>query len=374
MRWLVAIPLVLIGLLAVACGSDHAANDVVGPLFIYMRGVGPNELTYEVVTYDLGAQKEVSSFQPGAEGQWIKAALAGDKVVVSQGNQVVLYDLDGSNARVLREAPEGGGIIGIAVSPDATKLAVSESNGSTGQDWSATTFIEFLDLLSGKEIRTIPQSDAGFQGFVGQAWEMTWRDDGQGVVVQGATYSEQPGGTATVMLDGSVHNETLQDYVLVAPNGRYVEQGPMAGLPESTAKTQIVLSDLDSGTDLASVNGEERVLIPYEWSPDSNGFLYASYSLTKQACSEPTDIQCPTLDPSTEQFYLLSTDGSSPRPVSDVDTVRRGWYGDRIIHYRCGDQWFAGPWCSGTQTASLYVGDAFIAESNELTPLGFVDG
>jgi len=365
-----------------ASPSAAATASWTGPLLVYTKQVRETETTdrlwpaIEVVTYDIGAKRKVASFEIGGVGEYpSEVVTAGNKIVANLEQRAVMYDIDGSSPRVLREAAPGGYVIGIGASADGTKLALTEARaGAQGGDWVTGTDIVVLDIASGEEILTVQQSAPGFAGFIGQAGTITWRDDGSGFVVQGYTYSEYPGGTSTVMLDGSVRTHALQDWVLAAPDGRYVEHGARAPVCESIGKSEIVLRDLDSEADLASVQGEGSILVPREWSPDSKELLYSAYAALPADGREWCSLRP---DPASESWYILRVDGSPPEPVSDVRAVYQRWYGDQHVRFRCLGEFRRDRWCSDEQgrmqPVEVWVGDTMVGSGVEVEVVGFID-
>jgi len=199
-----------------------------GPLLVYTKEVrmimagGRGWPTLEVATYDVGAKRQLASFEVGKVGEYVlDVIVVGNKAAANLQERIILYDLDGSNPRELRRAPAGGSIVGVGASRDGTMLALAEYTdplcNPQCRPYADITSVVFLDVASGRELLVVPQSTPGFAGFRGQAAVITWRGDGRGVVVEGYTYSEAPGGTATVLLDGTVLTHDLGDYPVPAP-------------------------------------------------------------------------------------------------------------------------------------------------------------
>jgi hypothetical protein len=372
------------------CGPEEAATPSpaatrawTGPLLVYTRDVRSVDTSsrisyaHQVVTYDVGAKREIASLDG------VQAILAGDKIIARSGTQVVQYDIDGSNPRVLREAPEGGAITWVAVSADGTKIALTEEKErpSPWKGWAEITSVVFLDVESGREILVVPMSAPGFEGFGWEAWHVIWRDDGKGVVLLGSSNSDMPGGTATVLLDGSVRNHDVTTW-LAAPNGRYVAEASLGTIMPCEIfihLNEIALHDLDSGKALASVHNDELFLLPLEWSPDSTELLYATYSTRPAAegeCNPPKEGGV-MHDQASERLYLLRTDGSPPEAVADIEAVHQGWYSDRHVRFFCLGKPVRGPWCSGergeSEPVDIYVGDILVGSGEGVEIVGFID-
>jgi len=192
-----------------------------------------------IVSYNVDQGREVSSFEAGNGAEYpAQAVLAGDRIVVNYEHRITSYALDGSDERDLRRAPsgDGNGFIGIGASPDGTNIALTEqrapvcgppdAQGRTFCDsYAERTRIVVIDAADGRELLSVPQSGPALTGYVGQAAMITWRGDGRGFVVEAYTYSEYPGGVATVMLDGLVRQDPFAGWPQLAPNGRYVADG-----------------------------------------------------------------------------------------------------------------------------------------------------
>lgn len=357
------------------------------------EGIGPADAhpRLTVTVYDTIARATRHSFDigDGATDSPRKVVAAGNKLVVNFGDRIVRYDLDGSNPHELRHAnaPEsdGGvfppGFIDIAASPDGTKLALTEetrdlcppppptppSPGATpGQcrTYAEVTRASIIDVATGAEMMSVPQSDPGFDPYHGQAAEITWRDDGTGFVVAGLTYSEAGGSIATVTVHGTVRTFGGQHDAL-APNARVVSSGDgdyVCGLGGTFVQHQIVVRGLDAGPPANTVGDRVLNLSEQEWSPDSSELLYTTTTLTPSA-SNPG---CVDEDETSIRWFRLPTNGSPPIPVSDIWEARRRWYGNRMIEFRCAGQLISGRFTMYTDpacpdpNASLAPVDAYV--------------
>lgn len=363
---------------------------VVGPLLVYSIGAPPDSPTpgWTIRTYDVGAGRTISSFEIGRAGELPQqAVLAGSRIVVNLNRRIVSYALDGSDARDLRRTSgaDGNYIVSIGVSPDGTRIALTEqrapvcttpdaSGTGTCSPFSANTDIVVIDAADGHELLKVPQSAPGFEGYVGQAAVTAWRDDGRGFVVSGYTYSEYYGGVATVMLDGSVRQHDYRSWPYIAPNGRYIAdgQGSPCSLSLPTERHELRLRDID-GNRIVNQTAEPVLNIePTEWSPDGTEFLYRTYMLVP----EPSQPPCRTADESTVTWHVLRTDGSPPSTETDQYGARRRWFGDRYLEYRCAGSVVPQAYCSaadGTDAAiDLYLRGQLAGSGRELRVIGFV--
>jgi dipeptidyl aminopeptidase/acylaminoacyl peptidase len=336
---------------------------------------------WSVVVYDSRTQAKLSNFSVGGEGQTPRqVVLAGTQVIANLESRLVAYDLDGSNSRQLAHAAQDGAIIDVAASRDGTKVAFTEQTRSQSGSPSATfvpygglTDIVVLDVASGREVLRVPQSAPGFTGYVGQAGSITWRDDGKGFVVGGYTYSESPGGLATVLLDGSVHLHKVDGFSSLSPNGRYlaiIRVGSVCQL--STQAHDLAVIDLDTNAVLSSVQSVATNLIWQEWAPDGSELLYQSSAPKTQ----PTPPACGVPDPTTTRWGVLHASGQPPSSVSDPFETRRTWYGDQVVEYRCGDVPVFVNYCPGSRgvsvPASILLNGVEVARDSSFRLVGFL--
>jgi len=367
-----------------ALTASPSLTPATGPLLVYTKEVRQANAgsrrwpTLEVVTYDIGAKRQLASFEVGEVGEYPNNVIVvGNKLAANLEQRIVLYNLDGSDPRELRRAPAGGSIIGIGASRDGTKIALAEQTDPLCdpecRPYADITSVVFLDVVSGQELPVVPQSAPGFADFRGQAWVLTWRDDGEGVVVHGATYSEQPGGTATVLLDGSVRTHDLRGYVFLAPNGRYAAHG--FDLPcMNVIGHGVSLRDLDAEVDLASVQDDGLVFGPAEWSPDSTQYLYSAYA----ARPSTSGGLCPESAEGPLQWHLLHVDGSPPSPVPDPQALRDRWYGDRRVEFRCDGRPVLYANCFDeqgiAQPVDIYIADTKVDSGLDVRIIGYIQG
>lgn len=386
----------LLGLALTACteGGEEASlraptaapsvrpspSAAMGSFLVYTREVrsteGPSRRwpTWEVVTYDLDAKRELASFEIGTEGEYPhQVVIAGDKLIANLEWRVVQYDIDGSNPRVLRQVPEGGEIFWVAVSPDATTLALTEAPKNIFQPDSIFS-VAFLDIASGEELLAVTQTREAFAGFGGHVGTITWREDGSGVAIYGWVHAGRPGGTATVLLDGTVTVHHLTGWPCISQNGLYAWHGPTAStcMPECfPLNDELILRDLTSDTDILSLSESGLILHPHEWSPDGTEALYATYS-TMPSEEQP---DCFEHDPSTARWFLLHLDGLQTEPV-DRETVLDRWYGDHRVRFRCLGEPVDYGTCTterGDETdVEIYVGDTKVGTGRDVCITGFI--
>lgn len=367
-----------------------AVTGAVGPFLVYRTPLqhpddtGHVNYVFGAVVYDVGAQRKYASFQLGEPNEWQTLAVAGDKIVAISASRIVRYDLDGSNPMVLRRAVPGGALSQMAVSRDSQRIALTESRPVDGpkpvqgeeRPRRQVSSIVVVDMANAREIAVIPQSEPAFAGFVGDVWKLTWRDDGQGLVVQGATFSERPGGTATVTLDGLVRVHDLRGFVNVSPDGRHAEYGSLSSMPlggMSAMQSEVVLHDFSTQAELVSVKDENLLFMPWEWSPDGSEFLYSVYA-SRSSMVWPGYRE---EDPATERLYLLHVDGSPPEPVTDRETVHERWYGNRHVRLLCLGEVRHYPSCTDEAgnllPFDIYVGETFVGSATSIEITGVIE-
>jgi hypothetical protein len=387
----------LLWILASACGGDepeHAAGNTPTPvttapgdLLVYSHQVREESGTsrvfpvLEVVTFDLGTMREVSAFEVGGANAYpLQIVLAGDRIVANLEQRIVSYSLNGSDERTIAEATGGGNFIGIGASRDGTMLAYTEqiapypsAQGPDGEyisPYPGVTEIAVLSLDDGAVLMRISQSDARFAGYVGQAALITWRDDNQGLAVSGYTYSEAPGGLATVLLDGTVRVHDISGYAFLSPNGRLIGDDSAEwcdlGSPRENHDLRIV--DLDTEEALAKTHDDALTLQSREWSPDGAELLFERYRLTGVAGAE-----CPQRAGDSE-WLILSARGDAPETVADPYAARDRWY-EHPLTYTCDGERQVDPYCAGENGAgapiAVSVDGSPVAEVLEFRLIGF---
>jgi hypothetical protein len=391
----------LLATLLMACGGDEpdrpaggspgpeASVTAEGDLLVYSHQIGEESgasrvfPVLEVVIYDIGAKRGVSAFRVGGANAYpLQIVFAGDRVVVNLETRIVAYALDGSDETVLRQAATGGSFIGIGASPDSTKLAYTEQTGPYGSaqgpdgeyisPYPAVTEIAVVSLDDGAELVRIPQSDPGFEGYVGQAALVNWRHDNRGFTVSGYTYSEAPGGLATVMLDGSVRVHDISGYAFASPNGRLIADDSAQwcdlGSPPENHDLRIV--DLDTGEALGEFRDEVKTLQWKEWSPDGTELLFERYGLV-----DVTGHSCPQRGEESE-WMILGSDGGTAEAIAGPSAARERWYEDPLT-YTCEGEAQVDPYCidetGQLAPVAVAVNGEPVAEVSEFRLVGFID-
>ncbi len=318
--------------------SATATPGPVGPFFVYTRETGVTLQASrgwparEAVVFDLGTRREVTAFEYSGVGRYpVAVELAGSTLIIATEVAITQTTLDGTPLRVLRPSTPAVHYGEVAVSPDQHTLAFIEYRGGPeSPEILRETFVVFLDLATGKELGAVSERDPQLTGIRSQPWKLAWRDDGRGVVVHGATHTERPGDTLTIFLDGRaiLHRGADIGFANPSPTGRAiaVESGRRFGCM-FIAGSRISITDLDTGRELALVEDSAAALTPWEWSPDSQEFLY-------QARTAGPEDDCDwTMSPGT--LWSLKLDGSPPQLAGDLDAIHRRWYGDRIPAMEC---------------------------------------
>jgi hypothetical protein len=345
--------------------SPASTADVEQRLLLYRERIGErsteNRTTpiWRIVLYDLAAGRELWSFDVGDDDDVgdvlddvpAQAMFGGERIAVNLERRVVLYSLDGRQERELyRVEEEDAHVIGVTISPDGGKVAMTAqtvalcpprlpgADTSQCREFSDITQILVFDAETGRELLRVPQSNAGFDGFVGQAYPVGWRDDGEAFIVGGHTYSEQPGGRAEVALDGTVETRNVPEGGTLSPTGRHAWTTPGAwycDLRPALTSHVLQIVELETGGTLTRVQYPGLNVAPYEWSPGGRELLYSTYRLVTDTSPEATPDSCLVEDDASRQWYVLSVEGAAVQQVADAAEARRAWYGDRLIEYRC---------------------------------------
>jgi hypothetical protein len=343
----------------VAATTTPAGTPSPGPVVLYAKqGADPQH--WQIVQYDLALGRQLSSFDVGTslEDAPQQAVAPDGRVIVNLYDRIVSYAYDGSDPRELRHAQPGGAFIGIAISPDRAKLALTEQTtpqcptpaptpveGQICTSYRDITQAVVIDAMTGHELLRVPQTRLAADKYVGQFAIPAWRDDGRGFTVFAYTYSEFFGGLATIMLDGTVRSDPFDLYPRLAPDERHTADGSFSlicGLGGTVEMHELLIRDLDAGQVVARANEPELTIEPLEWSPDSREFLYSTYRLAP----DPTRPECLAPDESTRTWHILHADGSGSTAEVDQYTVRRRWYGNRVVEYRCAGQLVPESFCA----------------------------
>jgi DNA-binding CsgD family transcriptional regulator len=333
----------------------------VGPLVVALEGNPQDQL----LIYDAGTSRTLVDITlPGADS-YTGDARAG-KVLVASRKAVSEVDYDGSMHEVFTESREDYGVAGAVISPDGKTAAIAVQH-SLAPDTPPTPddgdYLLFLDLATGKEVSRItkpvqPEPGSVFDGYNSQFQWLTWRNDGTGVVVAGATGSERPGGWATLYLDGRVVRFDNLGYAAIAPDGRVAAEGQAITGCMSIGMGTLSIFDLSSLTPVVSVSAtDDSVLTAWAWSPDSAELIVAESPLVE---SEYADGLCP--DFRQRRYRLLDIASGGDQPLDDLDVVYRKWYaGDPLLSMDCND---------GTRAYATYVrlGARYVMCDGDLEP------
>jgi hypothetical protein len=374
----------------VAATTAPAGTPSPVPAVLYAKQ-GADQQHWQIVQYDLAAGRQLSSFEVGMSlEESPQQAVAGDgRVIVNLYDRIVSYAFDGSDPRELRHAQPGGAFIGIAISPDRAKLALTEQttfqcptpaptpvDGQICTPYRDITQAVVLDALSGREILKMPQTALRQDEYAGQFAIPAWRDDGRGFTVFAYTYSEYFGGLATIMLDGTVRRDPFEEFPRIAPNQRFTADGHFTlpcGLGGAFEMHELILRDLDTTNVTARVDESQLSIEPLEWSPDSGEFLYSTYRLVPN----PARPGCLEADESTRTWHVLHADGSGSTVEMDQYTVRRRWYGSRLVEYQCESKFVPEAYCLTAQgndaSVAVSIGGIPVTSATGFRLLAFLD-
>jgi hypothetical protein len=277
--------------------------------------------------------------------------------------RVVLYALDGTNEREIWRAKDPDGyIIAASISPDGGEIAISEqvasdcftpepgATSTTCGRWRDVTVVKILDVETGDELVSVPQTDAAFDGLVGAAAELVWHEESDGVVIFVAPQSEMPAHIVTLRLDGSVTRHPYPVYhVHVSPDGHHViaDDWEPCGLSLALERHEARIMSLDDDRVLASIKEPERNVALIEWSPDGEEFLVRVSDIVMGTGQG----DCPDKAEANAEWLIMRASGEAPVPAGGIIDARRRWYGDRLIEYRCRGEEVEYPHCKATDGA-----------------------
>jgi hypothetical protein len=286
---------------------------------------------------------------------------------VFAGSGGVIHAVDpwtGANT-VLTNVPNLGQS-SLALSPDGTAVAFVETSGD-----GARSLVRTLQLNSAT-LRTI----AEFPRRPGSANEpflnvRAWNEGGR-LLLNGGSLDGGDGWWTTLSLDGQV---TRLSPLLArsSPSGRYlVLDGTNQSGCFPRAPQLVQLFDVVSNSVVAEIADPDLSTVAFDWSPDGNAAL-----LRKLRVVAPNTNDCaPEYDPVSGDYSLLTANGVVTVP--DLAALRRLWYGDRLVEFRCSlDGDAAGPWspeeCRDRGQVILTLNEAEIDTNDELHVVGFVE-
>jgi hypothetical protein len=363
---------------------------VIGPLIAYVKAGAwtPGPRPWAIVMYDLGAGR--IAWMRGVNQEVLTADLAGDRVIVADQTHVHIIAADGSYTDLIYErTDQTSSIQDVGSSSDGTHVVVTER--WQGVCPAATTgpvycpgggSILLIDIATRNIVQRFDTGGEEWRPYRSWPHWPVWRDDGSGALIAGDTGSERPSGLATVYLDGRVHVHAVRDYSDIAPNGRMVahDVGSLGCL--SVSSRRLVLLDLDSGLEVASVQDENLAYSFGEWSPDSTEYLIAVRPFDA-AKAEGPDCGYWLTAPS---WLLLNAMTGKVEPVPDREALFKRWYGDRLVEMQDCSAWDGPMQASQWQTysvacydanlrpkeGSLLVGGKQIDRGHSFTILGFI--
>lgn len=265
------------------------------------------------------------------------------RILVANDTTVSEVPLDGSPLQELfAVTDEEYRVADVAIAPDGALAAVAVQRWPRPEVTPTPDdgeYVAFIDLATGDEVSRVtrplaPPPGSPFEAFRGLFNWLSWRDDGTGVVVSGATFSEGPGSWATIFTDGRVVRHDLVDYAKLAPSGRLATHGENLQFACLAAGTeQIAIRDLDTGVDVAFAGAPEgSVFIARDWSPDSAQVLLSQLTVVPFG-----DGVC--LDQSSgPDLVLFDVESGVTEPVDDLAALYARWSaGEPAVTMQCSD-------------------------------------
>lgn len=217
----------------------------------------------------------------------------------------------------------------FAVSPDGTRVAYSAAVGEPNVN-TPPVEIHVFDLGS-REDRVVARfGDAPPEVFSGAASPWAWHAAGDGLFIVGAKQSGAAPGRAFIGLrDGSiVYNEHGGN--LPASTSRWLVYADINGVGRVYREPQRVrIIDPATNAELNRMEDADLCLWPEEWSPDDTLLLVTQFAPAGADASFPCDTS------QIAERWLLSADGTPPRPVADVHTLLEEWAAARGYAVTC---------------------------------------
>ena len=341
---------------------------------------GPLRRTWTVGVYDAQEGRQTASFEVGDTDEWpTQSAVAGDDIVFNMGTKVVAYRYDGTGRRTVHAAPVGGIILGIATSPDGTRLALAEMVedacpvvNQRCRSFLEVTRVKVIDLRTGEGRFDIGSDNTNFAAFPGYPQFVTWRADSRGIVVEGRTGDESPAVFATVMLDGSIAAEDSRGFWLkISPSGEATLHTPeeiCSGLDLSTERHELRVTELITGRQLAALSDETLSFMPRAWSPDGRELMYETYTVVPRE-GRPG---CTDIDPAAVRWYTLDLATGTSAEALSRSSIEQRWYGV-ALEFRCHGASVQEAFCVGDgheDPLDLYAEGAKLASGSEFAVIG----
>ncbi len=316
-------------------------RDATGPLVVYAYFLaGTPGSPWRVADYDLGARREVASFQVAGElGRDVKATLAGDRVLVDFGHELWSYALDGSDGRLLYSRPDAR-ITNVLLSPHADFVALGEF-GTPGTP--SNVWVTVVAVADGRVVAHVRQADV-FSRPAGELFPSEWTDDAhvRAYIAGGETLD----GTADIGTDGSVNVVSPTSGVVTPQPVRVEWSGPFASRCRDAYGASTSLRAVDqSGAVLLALDRGEPVI---DWTQlsasfdsvlvgerqlSSAGRALIAAALAEDRCVDVADVATIRADPMRWRLYPL--DGGAPRDVTGPLEAEQTWYGDRSLSFVC---------------------------------------
>jgi hypothetical protein len=157
---------------------------------------------------------------------------------------------------------------------------------------------------------------------------LRWRADGTGVNLHSYTYSERPGPSSGIFLDGTMRLYDVQAWTYLSPEGTRMVHGIVSRCM-AIAGPDMYVRNLDTGQDVIAIHNGNRLFTGLDWSPDGREFLFQSR----------TTVDGPECQPLPEPIYLVMNASTGlVSPVQDLETLYRRWYGSDVLWLECQDR------------------------------------
>ena len=365
------------GKVQMATPSATSTPAVVGPVLLYTEtslGDANAPPVDTLVAYDTGANREVRRAALPAEARAKTLTKSGTLIYVaalSGSFEIRAIDPLTGDERRLYRAPDVTEW-SIAVSPDGNQVAFAEIAAPGNAVSPPDTAVRILDVRDGSTRTVATFQDPISGAFRGRPVPRVWRDDGRGFVVSGDTSSGAPGGSATIMTDGTVINH-LQGFGWPSPNGRYLALQDLDDTGCVIGDVQrLRIFSLDGASVVAEVDDPARGIVMDDWSPDGQALSYRRYAPKPGTA---TNDCIPDYDPASVRRFTLNVAGGDPVAVTDFNALQRAWYGDRVVELRCGDGSAPDSFgkCADPLPRSILLNGVFVAKADVSGILGFID-
>lgn len=295
-------------------------------LILARSAVGAWKLSRVDAAGSVGWQRDV------ARG-WGDLDLSDGNVLLDDDLTIREYELaSGDPGRVVFET--SAEVLSFAVSPDRSRVAVTTrpigecfNGGCAGPD---SGQLLVLDLASGAKQYALYRADVRLREGLGVPGDVRWLDNSNLVLVLWR-FSSSTGSSYLVDVDSDRLTR-----VISTPDVFSADASPVALAPKDRSVgcdnwPMVELRDLVTWNLVARLEGAGAGLLPVDLSPDGTEAL-----IERRVWTAPPSTVC-VGDPPEPELFLLSSQGARKITSTELEDVRRRWFGSNYLEWTCPD-------------------------------------